>query len=700
MITHLGAHNFEHITDADLDLGPLTLIYGPNGAGKSSLLNALAYLVEGRSPRHERVGGVIRQGSDGASVVLTIGDVDYSRVRDSRSAVCSINAEVVPERTKLVDGRPSVGFVESLEKALGCSAAAFAASLRSGALLHLKSEELQKFLQVLTGASFDAPAIASALPAEAKKALAWQKLAVPTSLVELRAAAQKAVEARIAAKNDRKSLVAQGDLLPSFGPELVAEAGGIKPAALQEKLAARQQERANALATRSQDEGAATERLRQLRARADELRAVPKVEKPNLAKAERARDEAANLKAGIERDIASQERALAAAQREAAGDTTLPPDADSLPGRLECADEVLRVNREQLATIAAEGKRLKSLLESLQGAGAHCPTCTQAIGAELLEAVRGNYESVGKAWKTQAAVVQTAERDLAGLQEKDRTRTEILARLAAHGRCRTHESNLDSLRNLLQPATDDLADATSALEKARADWTQAALWDAAARELKGIEQTLAEPPAEPPPPADVNALDTELAHLAVLAQVHATQEKRRTLDKDTARLEDTIRACDLVAEHCGDGGVRVRLLAAAVGPFLAPANEVLATLLPGFSLDVETDGEIGFFARAPGCVVAVDKLSHTQEIFCRAALQIAVARLGGAPLVALDHLGDSDEQHIKALRGLAMKLVNEGLQIILVKAGPAPASITPPIVAYEVKDGRVRRVPDAQKEAA
>lgn len=65
MITHLHVERFQSIVEADLALGPLTLICGPNFSGKSALLRALHALCFNRTGED-----FIQQGADAAFVAI------------------------------------------------------------------------------------------------------------------------------------------------------------------------------------------------------------------------------------------------------------------------------------------------------------------------------------------------------------------------------------------------------------------------------------------------------------------------------------------------------------------------------------------------------------------------------------------------------------------------------------------------------
>jgi len=67
-VRSLSVTNLRNIAAAELELRPgLNLLVGRNAQGKTSLLEAVALLARGRSFRTERLGEVVRRGSDGLS---------------------------------------------------------------------------------------------------------------------------------------------------------------------------------------------------------------------------------------------------------------------------------------------------------------------------------------------------------------------------------------------------------------------------------------------------------------------------------------------------------------------------------------------------------------------------------------------------------------------------------------------------------
>ena len=127
LLTSLHVENFRNIESATLTPAPgLNWLCGDNGAGKTSVLEAIHVLGRGRSFRANRIGPLIRDGSDALRIMARTGDPE-ARLGVERSTstwtgridrqTCARMSEfaarlplvlVDPENHALVEGAPAV----------------------------------------------------------------------------------------------------------------------------------------------------------------------------------------------------------------------------------------------------------------------------------------------------------------------------------------------------------------------------------------------------------------------------------------------------------------------------------------------------------------------------------------------------------------------------------------------------------------
>lgn len=81
MITSVSIHNFQSLTDVQLDLAPLTVIVGPSSSGKSAFIRALTALI-----RNRRGTEFITHGERTASISATLPSGIVTLTRSSQTA--------------------------------------------------------------------------------------------------------------------------------------------------------------------------------------------------------------------------------------------------------------------------------------------------------------------------------------------------------------------------------------------------------------------------------------------------------------------------------------------------------------------------------------------------------------------------------------------------------------------------------------
>lgn len=103
--------DFRNYPEALLEPGPgLNLLVGPNAAGKTNLLEALAVLGAGRSPRLRDPGNLVRRGAEVASLEARTEDVG-----DLQSRI-QVGLDLAGKRRIQLDGKPTRKLTELLAR--------------------------------------------------------------------------------------------------------------------------------------------------------------------------------------------------------------------------------------------------------------------------------------------------------------------------------------------------------------------------------------------------------------------------------------------------------------------------------------------------------------------------------------------------------------------------------------------------------
>ena len=102
----LKIHAFRNLQSVNIDLNhQINLVVGQNGAGKTSLLEAIYYLMYGKSPRTHLTGALIQQSEDALSIG---GSIDWHQVtrdvrlkKDASHAVIELDGKRIKKRSEV-----------------------------------------------------------------------------------------------------------------------------------------------------------------------------------------------------------------------------------------------------------------------------------------------------------------------------------------------------------------------------------------------------------------------------------------------------------------------------------------------------------------------------------------------------------------------------------------------------------------------
>jgi hypothetical protein len=197
-------------------------------------------------------------------------------------------------------------------------------------------------------------------------------------------------------------------------------------------------------------------------------------------------------------------------------------------------------------------------------------------------------------------------------------------------------------------------------------------------------------PAAAPELENIAELDATIAEAEASLNAIAQAEKRQAIEAAVAKARQTVKDCDAVAQACKSA--RVKLLAAAVEPFVTAANKALGKLAPGYA--VEVDDALELFVRKGDVALRPAQLSDGERTRLLYVLQFAVCRLAGVRLLPLDRAELLDDAGKAGVFRLVDEFKASGGQVLMMscKAPPEPEKVPPDVVAYVVDGGRVRSI--------
>lgn len=699
-LNKLAVRNFLGIYDAALEFGRFTILYGANGAGKTSLADAIFHLSTGEKTRGVGTfGELIRRGAKSAFIdgELASGSGLTREVTNSGRELY-IDGVLTKEKDAAL----------ALREVLPASLPAFRSALRSGAILDLKPAELQQLLVELTGASVDQEAVAKVLGESTVAAMARLKLPIPSSLGQLDTTAERAAKDRPAAKT--KKSAAENDLghVPPVARDVAEEAArpDVTTTGQEKKLATLRAQRDTALRSQAGADGAREERRADAAARLREAEGIaaralpPAVAAPSRTKL----DDAQRAVVRAQEHLAAIDRDVIALQRTTAGSMPVAPTLAEAQQAVEDAQKALAVAEAKRVALVKDGKALGEQVARLRSGGAEaCPHCTQAIPAAVVDALEARMQTL-----------RGQHADAVSLEE-DATETcaQLRQQLVAASQRDAHEKAVARLAELQasRPAAVAAFDAAVASEKAlRAEHDaiaqQAATYaaakqahDSAVAEAERLRQEIARIDA-PSPVATVSLadLDAAIARATTVRDAIPALEKKARFEKWIAEADVEIEDRNAVEKACKSA--KAELLARAVGPFVDAANTALATMAPGYTVEVVAADGLSIVARHHGLTLPIEMLSDGFKTRVLYALQLATVRLAKVPLLILDRSELVDDEGRGAIAELASQCADEGIQVLLLSCKAAPAEVEEGFTAYVVSEGRVSRVPTRTAQAA
>jgi len=697
----LTVKNLLGIHDVALDLGLFNVFYGTNGAGKTSIADAIFHLCTGEKVRGaEKIGDVIRRGAKSAFI-----DGEFANGRGISREVNSGGRELYIDGVLTKEKEAAV----ALRDALPASLPAFRSALRSGALLELKPLELQQLLVDLTGASVDQEAIAKVLGESTLAALSRLKLPVPSSLGQLDTTAERAAKDRPAAKT--KKSAAENDLghVPALARDIAEEAArpDVTIKGQEQKLTTLRAQRDQALRSQAGADGAREERRADAAARLRQAEATIALEVPPAVDVKPFRTQLENAQRDVVRAqeaLAAIDRDVLALQRTTAGSVPAAPSLADAQKAVEDAKTRFAVAEEQRNALAKAGKALGEQVKKLKAGGAEaCPHCTQAIPAavvdaleERLQGMRDQHAEAAETEEAAAAAVETAQRQLVAAQQRD-----------AHQRAAAKLADMQASRPAAVAKYDAAvgvetkirAEHDAVAQKASAHALAKKAHDDAVEEAERLRQEIARIDA-PSPVATVSVveIDAQIARATTVRDAIPALEKKAKYEKWIAEADAEIEDRNTVEKACK--AAKAELLARSVSPFVDAANTALATMAPGYTIEVNAADGLSIVARHHGLTLPIESLSDGERTRVLYALQLATVRLAKVPLLILDRAELVDDEGRAAVVELAGTCAEEGIQVLLLSCKPAPDSVPEGFTAYAVSDGRATRIPTALAQAA
>lgn len=637
-IESVSIRDFCGIQNVDLQLAGLTLLYGVNGAGKSSVLDAIRHALTG-DLRGEIVADVIRQGAKKATVEVMFGErTGVATVTTPRGRSVSVDGVEIPTKEA-----PA-----AIATTTGASVEAIRAALASGAILSMKPDARLALLAAITGAKFDKATIAGEL---AGVDLLGNDS--PSSLTELRLLADRAVAARKEAKRRKDDAEQDYAHVPLVAPAIAAKA--TNEADVIARLAELRRRRDVSLIQ------ANPARLAELDAEIakhgpSKLPSVsPAAAGERMVRAEAALKDALRLVADLEA------RAVPAAG----------PSLDDATRAVDLARAEAAAARKALDLARAEYGRRAAIVEAVKDGGC-CDTCGQALTDALLGTAKDALDTAKSEGKAKADADAAAQARLAQAEQAllSARHTEAARKAAA---------DLVIAKKAVPEAEAAFVKATDEYRKLR---EAAATADAHNARIDERARLLT-------PSADnVTLLEAEILELEAVWTAFRPLADAARLKKSIADAEARVIAADQLEKRCLEA--RASIVSKAIAPFTKAANDALALIAPG--LTVEVDGEVSITVGR----LSIDRLSDGERMRVLYALQLAVTRLAGVRLLVLDRVEVVDDVGRGALKKLAAACADEGIQVVMLTCATAPSVLPPAVRGYVIQGGRAVAIPAAK----
>ena len=690
MIKRVSARDFQGIREASIKLAMYTFLFGLNEAGKTSIAQAIEFVLapeEKPDARRFRTNPeVVRQGAKKAEIEVVIDDTAFGR--DQARAGASVRSV---NKIPLGTGE----FASAVSSKLGVSGDILAAALRSGSILDRSPQALLDMLMAICGGSIGAEVIARELASVAEN-MGRLKFAMPTTLAESTAASLSAIESRKRAKSEAKRLAGDLARAPQVPDELKDDCYRMDALAIDDDRQELRQRREAAVTAKGRAAGRGEEKAAQLREDIAKLEAVPKAEAVDVAAKEGRLSLERNEAMHLEIELKQVRGALAEVHIGAAGDATIRDGADELPARMRKAREGHEKAKDNESVARADLKRIDSLLAAVKGAKEKvCNQCGTTITEghiKTLEATRETNAGAvakAKAKTTEAAAEEESVRKLVGEVYEARKRQDFTAKIPGL------EKRVAEIEQKIADTTariETLVGEVSGARQAREDAKRYAASQASLVTLRAALETALQPVPEA---EDIAPIDARLRRLdeieGALKNVGQAEDIRAAIE-GWNRVE---RDADTVAEACGPTGAQARIVAKAVQPFLAVANEALARLCDGYTVDMVSEDGPRLVARKAGVTLDINALSDGRRTSLLFVLQMAVAKLAHAPLIVFDRVELMDKGSRKLLGKLGEECAAAGIQVLALSSEAAPATAPAGFAMYEVIEGQARAIPQA-----
>lgn len=652
MIRAIRLHDFRGFEDATFE--PITgvnLLVAGNDRGKTTARAGLEYALAGRAYgfTDERGAGaesMIRTGAKQAIIELLVTGRDGETFGVRRT----IYASSTPTKVEVQGVAGSTNVQEKvLAERLGCGPDVVSIALNSSRFLDRPAAEQQAAILRLLRATWTAEEIAAAMESHlARRALALigcEKTAGgPEALTAIE---KRAREVRPAEKRTRDTLAAELAALPAgkpMPPAAKADADARIAAAQADRDGIQQAAGAAALLASS---------VKRLESQSTILRA-------DMAKLD---GQIAGYKQGptVEAAQKAEVEAKAAADR----------DAERV-ANLSASFEAARQDVANWEDVVA------ALEEGTDGTCPFCPEVTCGV-------------DVGKARAALVAGLTTARGKLAELAPHLTAVKESAAKSAAASTA-AHEARVsaEGRRDALASAIDQRAAKEQALRGVDADLKQAKAKVSGA----SADERLAE-------------LDRQIAADRGLLSAHEraveTEASRADLTARHKAAEENVHALDDLCDEFKPGGVRTRLLQPLLEGFLNDVNGALggfadARVVLGEDGGVEVEGAAWTGRLRPAA------LSRSLRLRVGVAIQYAICRAAGLPLMLVDDADALDHSNRNLLLQLLLQIAPDFGQVIVLAAQPT-ADLPPDpgvdgLAFWTIADGQVVRLQPAASEVS
>lgn len=700
MIQTLRARNFQGLVDVTIDLGKLTILYGANEAGKSSCAEAIAWVLASDLPAAQRRLGtgpeLVLQGAKKCQVDIQIDDHVYTRIQGKTGG-----SERQIDGVKLNEPE----FFEGVRAHMKLTPDLLGAALRTGQILNLKSQDLLNTLMTICGGGITSEAIAAELasleeplkriraanPSVSPIAWGWQ---LPGNLQEMNNLSGTAIEVRKEAKRQQARHAETLARFPVIPADLRTEVEFTDSMTIDEERENLRDQIKAAMALRNREAGRSDERVKQLEGEIAYLEAIPVAERPpdhqpplrNVLAA--ATIEETECQSHIRKINAG----LAQVRTAAEGDKTLPEGWETIEERLRAATLTTERAIEAFNDAGREYVARRDLAAAVQQGNGKCSRCQQVIDLEHIETLKRLTGEAFASLEVLRIAMELAQTHQSTLQITRAPALVVSSRIAAQasverGEAALKETEADLVdvtaeRVRLQKLVDAEADQKSAFDR----------YFIAQHALPGLRAQLTEaqqPTTEGP---DIPTLETRARRLEQIEGALITLGRIAEAKALLSAAERLEKDADEVAKECGPDGAQGRLVSRAVQPFFAAANEALAQLVAGYTIELVTHDGPELVARRGATVLAPSALSSARRRTVLYALQIAEALLAKAPIVAFDEIELINDAGRQALGRLAEKCANQGIQVLLLTSNPTPVDRPAGIRIYEMTAGQAARL--------